>query len=227
MTDVDDSLKTALALAYGYLIGSVPLAYLVGRWVRGIDIRTVGSGTVGASNVWHNVGKGWLFPIAAFDLFVQGMTPVYLARAMGLGVEVQAAAGLLAIVGHNWPLFLRFHGGRGVAPAVGVMMALTRPELALFILVAGAGWQLTRSAAPWVLVGFALLPGFALYWERPPALVLLMVSLLLVTVVKRLTSERLRGTGVPMPRLLANRLFYDRDIADHDAWVRRNAQAPP
>ncbi len=225
MRDVDDSLKTALALAYGYLLGSVPTAYLAGRLARGIDIRTVGSGTVGASNVWHNIGKRWAFPAGLFDLFVQGMTPVYLARAMGLGVEVQVAAGLLAVVGHNWPLFLRFHGGRGVAPAVGVMMALGRLELALFIIVGVAGWQLTRSAAPWVLAGFALLPALSLYWDRPPAVVLLMVGLLLVTVVKRLTSDRLRGTGVPTLRLMANRLLYDRDIADHDAWVRRNAPA--
>ena len=216
---MDDSLKIALALSYGYLIGSVPAAYLVGRLVRGIDIRRVGSGNVGASNVWHAVGKRWAFPIGAFDLFVKGMGPPIFARALGLDVEWQAAAGMLGVIGHNWPVFLRFVGGRGVAPAVGVMLALARPELAIFILVGVAGWQLTRDAAPWALAGFGLLVPLALYWGRPDAIVVLMGGLLLVTVVKRLTPNRLRGAGGPALQLVVNRLLYDRDIADHDAWV--------
>ena len=219
---MDDSVKIALALSFGYLLGSVPTAYLVGRVVRGVDIRRVGSGNVGASNVWHSVGKRWAFPIGTFDLFVKGMGAPVFARALGLEVEWQAAVGMLAVVGHNWPVFLRFEGGRGLAPAVGVMIALARLELAVFILMGVAGWQLTKDASPWVLAGFALLVPLSLYWERPDAIVLLMGGLLLVTVVKRLTSNNLRGTGVPVRQLVVNRLLFDRDIADHDAWVRRN-----
>lgn len=222
---MDDSLKIALVLSFGYLIGSVPAAYLVGRLVRGIDIRRVGSGNVGASNVWNTVGKRWLFPIGAFDLFVQGMGPPLFARALDLGIEWQAAAGMLAVVGHNWPVFLRFEGGRGVAPAAGVMIVLARLELAVFILVGVAGWRLTKAAPVWVLVGFGLLVPLSLYWERPDAIVLLMGGLLLGTVVKRLTSNRLRGTGVPARQLIVNRLLFDRDIADREAWVRRDAAA--
>ena len=219
---MDDSLKIALALAVGYLIGSVPAAYLGSRLVRGIDIRRVGSGNVGASNVWNSVGKRWLFPFGAFDLFVQGMGTPLFARALGLDIEWQAAAGLLAVVGHNWPVFLRFEGGRGVAPAAGVMIVLARLELAVFILVGVAGWRLTKAAPVWVLVGFGLLVPLSLYWGRPDAIVLLMGGLLLVTVVKRLTSNKLRGTGVPARQLIVNRLLFDRDIADREAWVRRD-----
>ncbi len=223
---MDDSLKIALALSYGYLIGSVPTGYLVARLVRGIDIRRVGSGNVGASNVWHSVGRRWSFLIGAFDLFVKGMGAPLFARALGLDIEWQAAAGMLGVIGHNWPVFLRFDGGRGLAPAVGVMLALARLEVAVFILVGVAGWRLTRDAAPWALVGFGLLVPLSLYWERPGAIVLFMGGLLLVTVVKRLTSNRLRGTGVPARQLVVNRLLYDRDIADADAWVRRDAATP-
>ena len=223
---MDDSVKIGLALSYGYLIGSVPMAYLVARFVRGIDIRRVGSGNVGASNVWVHVGKRWAFPIGIFDMFVQGMGPPVFARALGLDVEWQAAAGMLAVIGHNWPVFLRFEGGRGLAPAVGVMLALARLELAVFILVGVAGWRLTRDAAPWALAGFGLLVPMSLYWQRPDGIVLLMGGLLLVTVVRRLTSNRLRGTGVPARQLVVNRLLYDRDIADADAWVRRDAATP-
>ena len=220
---MDDSLQIALSLLYAYMLGSVPAAWIVARLVKGIDLRKVGSGTIGASNVYYNVGRFWILPVGIFDLFVKGLTPVYLARALDLAIEVQAAAGLLAVIGHNWPITLGFKGGRGVAPSVGTLLALGRLELAFFIVVTSAGWQFTKASGVWVLLGFVSLPFVALYFQRPTAVVLLMVGLLLVTVVKRLASNSLRGSDVPLPQLLFNRLMYDRDIADHDAWVQRNA----
>ena len=221
---MSDELRITAILAYGYLLGSVPMAYVTGRLVKGVDLRKVGSGTVGASNVWYNVGKFWIFPVGIFDLFVKGLTPVFIARGLDLGVEVQAGAGILAVVGHNWPLYLKFQGGRGVAPTVGVLIAMARLELAAFIVIGTVGWQLTRGSAVWVLIGFASLPALAWYWDRPVAVVLLMLGLLLITITKRLASNSLRGVGT---RVLLNRLVFDRDIADHDAWMHRTAQAPP
>ena len=132
---MDDSLQIALVLLYAYLLGSVPTAWIVARLVKGIDLRKVGSGTIGASNVYYNVGRFWILPVGIFDLFVKGLTPVYLARALGLEIEIQATAGLLAVVGHNWPVTLGFKGGRGVAPSVGALLALGRLELAFFIVI--------------------------------------------------------------------------------------------
>lgn len=223
---MDDSLQIALVLLYAYLLGSVPAAWIVARLVKGIDLRKVGSGTIGASNVYYNVGRFWILPVGIFDLFVKGLTPVYLARTLGLEIEVQAAAGLLAVVGHNWPVSLGFKGGRGVAPSVGALLALGRLELAFFIVITSAGWQFTKASGVWVLLGFVSLPFVALYFQRPGAVVLLMTGLLLITVVKRLASNSLRGSDVPLPQLLFNRLMYDRDIADHDAWVQRNTPQP-
>ena len=221
---MDEPLKFALVVAYGYLLGSVNAAFLAGRLVKGIDLRKVGSGTVGAANVWYHVGKFWIFPVGVFDLFVKGMTPAFVARyALDLSIEAQVAAGLAAVVGHNWPIFLRFHGGRGVAPTVGVLIALARLELGLFIVVATAGWRLTGSSPVWVLIGMALLPLAALLWDRPGAIVGLMVGLLAITVVKRITADFRTTSGVARGRLALNRLLYDRDIADHDAWVRRQS----
>lgn len=220
-----EPLAIALALAYGYLLGSVPAAYVVGRVVKGVDLRKVGSGTVGASNVYYNIGRYWIVPVGVFDLFVKGLTPVYLASLLGLGIGVQAAAGLLAVAGHNWPVFLGFKGGRGVAPSVGLLIAIGRLELAAFIVLTSAGWRFTRAAAVWVLLGFASLPLLALYFERPASVVLLMIGLLLITIAKRLASNSLHGSETALPRLLFNRLVFDRDIADHDAWMRRNTAA--
>ena len=222
---MEDALKITFALAYGYLLGSVPTAYLTARLVKGIDLRAVGSGTLGSSNIWYHVGKGWIFPVGLFDLFVKGMTPAYVARGLDLELSVQAGAALLAVVGHNWPVFLKFKGGRGIAPTMGVLLALGRLEVAAYLVIGAAGWRLTGASAVWVLIGLLLLPFFSLWWDRPTTIVLLMVGIVAVTVAKRMTSNTLRGTGVSVPRLMLNRLLFDRDIADHDAWVRRNPSA--
>ena len=225
---MDEPLKVTLVLAYGYLLGSVPLAYVIGRMVKGIDLRKVGSGTVGASNVWHNVGRWWIFPVGVFDLFIKGLTPITLARnGLDLGIETQAAVGLMVLLGHNWPIFLKFQGGRGIAPMVGVFLAMARIELALFIVVAVAGWRLTNSAALWVLLSLLLLPVWSVLWGRPTAIVWLMAGIVGLTIVKRLVSNSLRRASVSTPRLLWNRLVYDRDIAEHDAWMRRGSSTSP
>ena len=221
---MDDSVKIALVLGYAYVLGSINASYLVGRLVKGIDLRRVGSGNVGASNIWYHVGKYWIFPIGVFDTFMKGMSPVLVSRAMDLDVSVQALAALLAVVGHNWSLFLGFKGGRGVAPMVGTLFALGRLELAAFIILATAGWQLNRSSAVWVLIGYVLLPVFALWFDRPTPVVLFMLGLALVTIAKRLASNSLENPmGVPLPNLMLNRLVFDRDIRDNEEWVNRSS----
>jgi glycerol-3-phosphate acyltransferase PlsY len=223
---MDESLKIALTLTYGYLLGSVSSTYLVGRLVKGIDLRQVGSGSLGASNVWQHVGKFWIFPVGIFDLFVKGVTPVLLARyLLDLGLGVQATAGLAAMAGHNWPIFLRFHGGRAVTSMVGVLGILAPVEMGLFVVVSVVGWGLTRSAAVWVLISLLLLPVWSLALNRPEVIVKLMVGIVVVTVVKRLASNSKSTSQVSTPRLLWNRLVYDRDVGDHDAWVRQGT--PP
>ncbi len=218
-----EAVLIALTIAYAYLLGSVSSAYLAGRLAKGVDLRQVGSGTLGTSNVYQHVGRLWFVIVGVFDLFVKGLTPIYLARLLDLDVAVQATAGLLVVAGHNWPIFLRFRGGRGVAPSVGTLVALGRLELACFIVIGAAGWQFTRASAVWVLLGLASLPLVALYFERPPAIVLMMLGLLLIAVAKRLAGNSLDSGGQSVPRLLWNRLLYDRDIADHRAWVLRNS----
>ncbi len=225
---MDEPLKVTLVLAYSYLVGSVPLAYAIGRMVKGVDLRKVGSGTVGASNVWHNVGRWWIFPLGIFDLFVKGLTPITLARnGLDLSLEIQAAAGLMVLLGHNWPIFLKFHGGRGIAPMVGVFLAMARIELTLFIVISVAGWRLTNSAALWVLLSLLLLPMWSVLWGRPTAIVWLMAGTVGLAIAKRLTSNSLRGGSVGTLRLLWTRLVFDRDIAEHDAWMRRGSSISP
>ena len=228
-----DELKTALILLYAYLVGSIPLAYIFGRLLKGIDIRQYGSGNVGASNAWVHVAKWVIFPLGLFDIFVKGSSPLWIARyVLGLGPEVQAAAGLLAVAGHNWSLYMRFSGGRGIGTAVGIMFALYPPRFPLevfaFTVVGVTGWLIFRSAALWVLISLALLPVWSILWSRPLPVVLLMAGLMALSAIKRMTSNQgMPGAGEgSRKQLLLHRLLYDRDVTSRKEWVYREPPQP-
>jgi glycerol-3-phosphate acyltransferase PlsY len=115
----------AILALLSYLIGSIPTAYLMGRAVKGIDIREHGSGNPGATNVFRVVGKAAGSATLAIDA-LKGYLPVFLAKHYFPSSPVVAvAAGLAAIAGHNWTVFLNFKGGKGVATSAGVFLALT------------------------------------------------------------------------------------------------------
>ena len=107
----------------GYLAGSVPTGLIVGRVVRGIDIRQYGSGKTGATNVLRTVGVRWGIVALLGDL-AKGVVPVVIARFVSDEPYVMTVAGLAAAVGHDWPLFARFEGGRGVATSFGAALAM-------------------------------------------------------------------------------------------------------
>lgn len=220
---MDSALKTLAALAYAYLTGSIPLAYILGRALKGIDIRKYGSGNVGASNAWQHIGRGWAPVLLLFDVLVKGSSPVWLARyGLDLGLESQAAVGLAAVAGHNWSLYLKFTGGRGLATGLGALLALSPLGLGLFVAVALAGWALTKEAGLWWIISGTLLPLEMLLLGRPLAVVYFGAGFLLLTIAKRLWVN---GMGAPTETgywaVMRNRLLYDRDIADRGQWVRR------
>jgi glycerol-3-phosphate acyltransferase PlsY len=213
-----------LLIIGAYLLGSVPTAYLVAKWRRGIDIRRFGSGNVCAAN---NVAAGsrWSSLIViVFDL-AKGFVPVYIAGAIRLDSYQQVVIGLAAISGHNWPVFLRFNGGRGILAALGVVFALA-PWLALVLTVVAFTWLPFGQFAFGTLLVLLLLP--ILSWaipelfgvQRSLVLTLGFAGILLIAVVRRLTAPR-TSTGVPAAELVMNRLLFDRDIRDRKAWVSR------
>ena len=126
----------AALVLLAYLTGSIPMAYVVGRAARKIDIRRYGSGNAGASNVWVQVGKRTALSVGAFDVFVKGSLPTYVAWEFGTSPWIAAAAGLAAVAGHNWSAYLGLTGGRGVTVATGVMLVLAWKELIALLLVA-------------------------------------------------------------------------------------------
>ena len=220
-----DALLIVAAMAYGYLVGSIPTAYLVARWAKGIDIRRYGSGNVGASNIGRNVGKGYFVLVGAFDILVKGAGSVGLARALGLDLEYQALAALLAVVGHNWSVYLRFSGGRALSVVIGSLLVLAWKEMLALLGVFLLGWLLFRSTALWYGIALVLLPVWALVLREPAPVVLYCAALLAASALKRLTSNP--GTAPPGLRwrdVAITRLLYDRDTPSTGDWLWRKPE---
>ena len=114
------------SLVLGYLLGSIPSGWLAGRWLKGIDLRELGSGSTGATNVLRQVGKGPALVVFLIDVG-KGAAAVLLARALGLGDWIQVLAGLTALAGHIWPVWLGFKGGKAVATGLGLFLGLAWP----------------------------------------------------------------------------------------------------
>jgi len=224
-----------LLLLGAYLLGSVPMAYLVARWSRGIDIRQYGSGNVGASNVLSFTSRWWSIPVSIFDIG-KGMVPVYLAQLWSLPVSQQVIIGLAAISGHNWPVFLRFNGGRGILTTLGVLLILT-PWLTMAAAIFTLAWAPFRQLPLGALITLVLLPVFSWFLnvpfgiEKSIPLTLGFVAILLLALTRRLTASRTPMTALVSPgELLVNRLLFDRDIRDRLAWINQTpcsaAEAP-
>ncbi len=132
------NLTALLILAIGYLLGAMPNGYLTGRWLKGIDLRQCGSGSTGATNVLRNVGKGPALVVFLLDVG-KGALAVLLAKQMGLNDWLQVLAGLAALAGHIWPVWLGWKGGKAVATGLGLFLGLAWPvglaSLGIFLAV--------------------------------------------------------------------------------------------
>ena len=119
-----------LSLLLGYLLGSIPSGYLAGRWCKGLDLRELGSGSTGATNVLRQVGKGPALVVFVIDVG-KGAAAVVLASAISQGHTfgdwVEVMAGLTALTGHIWPVWLGFKGGKAVATGFGMFLGLAWP----------------------------------------------------------------------------------------------------
>jgi len=211
-----------------YLLGSVPAAYLVAKWRRGIDIRQYGSGNVGAANIFAVVSKRWAIPVTVFDIG-KGALTVWVAQLLGLGAAGQVTVGIVTIIGHNWPIFLRFQGGRGVFTSMGVITMLS-PKLGLIILVMSFSLAPLRQVALGVTIALVSLPFFSWFLSQPLdieerlPITLGFVALALIGLAKRLLAPKTPlSKSVTTGQLIVNRLLFDRDIRDRKAWISQTA----
>ncbi len=113
-----------LILFLGYLFGSFPSGYLAGRIAKGIDIRSLGSGSTGATNVLRHIGKRAAITVFLLDLF-KGVMSILLAKYFLLNDSWQVAIGLSTLIGHIWPIWLNWKGGKAVATGLGIFLGLS------------------------------------------------------------------------------------------------------
>ncbi len=209
-----------LYLLAAYLFGAIPSAYIIVRLLKGTDIRDYGSGNVGGSNAGNALGLWAMILIAAIDI-AKGALVVWLAfYPLDFGYAPAVAAGLCATIGHNWSIYLRFSGGRGLSTMVGTLLVVFPWGAVFFLLSAFIGWRLKSTAGS--SVGLLGLPLLSLLLDMPPAVTWGALAMILITSLKRLEANRR-----PLPdgpdrwAVIWRRLWLDRDLADHAQWLAR------
>ena len=150
-------LKVVAAVVIGYLLGSIPSAYIAGRLKKSVDIRQVGGGNMGALNVMRGVGTAAGYAVAVTDV-AKGSLAVLFAQWLGLPQVWILVAGFMAIAGHNWPDFLQFKGGKGGATAMGVLLALVPLEFGIGFAVTVVTVIITSNPALGQAIGMACMP---------------------------------------------------------------------
>ena len=162
---------TVLLIVVSYGLGSIPTGLLIARWQKGVDIRQHGSGNIGTTNVLRAVGKGAAALTLVGDL-AKGLMPVLLAQACLTSPWAIGLVALAAIVGHMYPLFAGFHGGKGVATTLGVFIPLLPGPLLIAFAVWAACMAFRRQVSVGSLAAAASLPVAAWLWGSPVAYVL-------------------------------------------------------
>ena len=184
--------RDVVLVAIAYLAGSVPFGLLIARLKGNVDLRRVGSGNIGATNVLRAVGKGAAALTLIGDIG-KGAAAVMLARGLGASSWVLAAVALAAVLGHLFPIFLGFRGGKGVATTLGVVLAAMPAVGGLLILVwllVAVAWRYSSLAA---LAAAVALPALAWLLDGRPVMVLFGVLLAaLIFWRHRENIERLR-----------------------------------
>lgn len=159
----------AAYLLGAYLVGAIPFGLLFGKALGGIDVRAVGSGNIGATNVLRAAGKKAAILTLIADC-LKGLLPVVLAATLFSGELISVLSGVAAILGHNFPVYLGFKGGKGVATSFGVVLAIAPGTgLACLIVWAAAAliWKFSSLSA---LIAFTLYPltTFAVHGDSKP-----------------------------------------------------------
>jgi glycerol-3-phosphate acyltransferase PlsY len=221
---------TLLSIA-AYLLGSVPAGYLLAKLFYGIDIRKHGTGKIGASNVFRSTSIWLAIPAAIFDIG-KGALMVWAAQLAGLDAAAQITVGVITIIGHNWPIFLGFRGGRGIYTSLGVITAVS-PWLGLIIFVTPYLFAPIRRVAFGVFLDLVSLPFLSWFLSQPLGIsmedrlpiTLGFIAMALIGLLKRLLTPRTElSKSVPLGELIINRLLFDRDIRDAKTWTERKSQ---
>lgn len=161
-----------LVIALSYLIGSIPTSIIVGKLVKGIDIRDYGSGNPGGTNVIRVVGLGWGIFVILFDAFKGFFATYFIARWLYGDASIlnlttlQIIAGCSAVIGHIWTIFAGFKGGKGVSTSAGMLLGIAPFDLLIALLIFVSIVALTRYVSLGSIISAILFPFIIIFTER-------------------------------------------------------------
>ena len=173
------TLNDSLMILSAYFIGGISPGYLLVRMLRGVDLRTIGSGSLGATNVGRVLGREGFYFTLILDI-LKGVFAVLLARSLEFQPEIVCAVVVAVIAGHIWPLLLRFHGGKGIATSLGAFVALDYKILLMGGIVLLITYLVTRKFLPSWIATLVAMPLIAYFLGNSTSVV---VSLLVSAVI--------------------------------------------
>ncbi len=163
-------INSIIGILLSYLVGSIPTAYIVAKLVKDLDIRTYGSGNVGATNVFRSVGRMWGVFVLLIDMLKGLIVVIFIARFFQSDTinfrYIQILYGIAAISGHNWTIFLKFKGGKGVATTSGVVLGIFPKALLLSLLMFAVIVYITRYVSVGSMVSAVAFPLFLWLFYR-------------------------------------------------------------
>jgi glycerol-3-phosphate acyltransferase PlsY len=178
----------AIVLVISYLLGAIPTSYIVVHHLTGRDIRALGDGNPGMMNVWDSVGMPAALVVGFGDIG-KGMVAVTIAQMADVHHAAPLLAGLIAILGHDYSIFLMLDGGNGMATAVGAISALAPLAAAPSVVVAIIVWLVTGSRRLGGIVGLMMVPALAYAGSGDPLVITGIVVLMTFTALKIISFE--------------------------------------
>ncbi len=207
---MDNYLLIATSLLSAYLIGSLPTAYIVGRLRKGIDIRQVGSRNMGAMNVFYSVGfiEGLL--VLVIDIG-KGALAILLSRYLNVYFIVELIAGVLVVVGHNFPVFLSFRGGKGGATALGVLISFMPWGIPFYAAILIITLVLTHYPTVSYSLAFICFPFVAWFINSQWELVVYSIVVIMLPMIRYIPRlKEMRKKGGSWYRVFLRRNIRDR-----------------
>jgi len=182
-----------LGIVIGYLLGAIPSAYIMASLRKGVDVRKFGVGNIGAMNVFRHIGIWEGIVVGVADV-AKGAVAILIAQALGVSEFWWLGSGFTALLGHNFPVFLGFKGGKGSATAIGIFLLLVPKEMGLALGIMALTILVTRNLVFALGIGFALVPLFI--WLFSESAVLIFYSLAIIGLIGLTSLLTVRKIGL-------------------------------
>ncbi|MEO0260952.1 MAG: glycerol-3-phosphate acyltransferase [candidate division WOR-3 bacterium] len=200
-----------LSVITGYLFGSIPFSFLIGKIIGKKDLRKTGTKNIGGSNVAREVG--FIFGVIAILLdMVKGIFSIILIKLSGLSSPYTFISAFFAVVGHSFPIFLKFHGGRGMATSLGVMLYFSFRETVLSFLIFSPLFIL-KEVGLGTILAFSLIPVFIFFIKKDINLFFFSLTILIFLIFRRLyfLKDDIKEKR-PFLKTFLNRLLFDAPV---------------